>query len=90
MNDNQKTENRVETDGATASVQHRRMGQRVRVAEVGDRHHGTIGVVCAIVPAFGTILYRVQTDRVKDYGEMRNVRGWECLFFPDQLRAAAS
>lgn len=66
------------------------IGQHVRVTEVGDRYHGTIGVVCALVPAFGTVLYRVKTDRVADYGEMRNAGGWECLFFPDQLRAAAS
>ena len=67
----------------------RPLGQAVRVSEPGERYHGTLGIVCEHVPAFGTVLYRVAAQRVREYGREEKREGWTCLFFPDQLRTQA-
>jgi hypothetical protein len=66
----------------------RHIGQCVRVADACDRYHGTRGSVCGLVPAFGTVLYRITSNRFMEYGEQRKASGWACLFFPRQLRKA--
>lgn len=64
----------------------RPLGQPVRVSDWTDRYAGTKGTVCAHEPAFGTVLYRVRGTRVEDCGKVIPAEGWECLFFPNQLR----
>lgn len=83
---------RMEVDTSSSAVRAQRrakrhVGQRVRVTEVGDRYHRTIGEVVELVPAFGTVLYRVSSKLVIEYGRQQNQDGWSCLFFPDQLRS---
>lgn len=73
----------------TARAARRPLGQAVRVADTGDRYHGTRGVVIEHYPAFGTVLYRVAAERVCEYGADDRRDGWAGLFFADQLRAQA-
>lgn len=66
----------------------RSIGDHVQVSEAGERFNRTKGFVSEVVPAFGTILYKVKANRIFEYGQERVVENWECLFFADQLRAA--